>query len=354
MSKLDSPETYLADASGMFGHIERLGIEFERAWLAAERMAVPRASFDQVVIVAMGGSAAAADYFSVWSAKESPIPITVVRGRTLPRHVNERTLVVALSYSGQTEEVLSCYAQATARGATRVAIASGGELGARAAADGAPFHQLSYESSPRAAMGHTLAALVRLGHRLGLVSMCDPDIAAVREAHRALVQTHLRPEIPTESNPAKQLAELVLGSSPIIVLGEEHLAPAARRAKNQFAENAKMLTLFEELPEAAHNMVVGLAGGSNPVGLTFRSPTLAREQAQRDRQLEALFNEAGGELVALPTKGISRLADQLEATAWGDYVSCYVALLRDLDPTPTPELTQMRDATVRTATAPSV
>ena len=353
MSKLDAASTYLTDASGMFGHIEQLGIEFERAWLASERMVMPRASYDQVVIVAMGGSAAAADYFSVWAAKESPIPIQVIRGRTLPSNVNERTLVVTLSYSGNTEEVLSCYAQAAARGSTRVAIASGGELGARATADGVPFHQLAYDSSPRAALGHALAPLVRLGYRLGLVSMCDPDIAAVREAHRGLVQTHLRPEVSSEMNPAKQLAELVVEGSPIVILGEEHLAPAARRAKNQFAENAKMLALFEELPEATHNMVVGLAGGSHPVGLTFRSPTLSRDRAERDAKLEALFNEAGGELVALPTRGISRLADQFEATAWGDYVSCYVALLRDIDPTPTPELARMRAAAVHPATVPS-
>ncbi|MGE0600271.1 MAG: SIS domain-containing protein [Dehalococcoidia bacterium] len=352
MNKLNDPSTYLTDVSGMFGHIERLGLEFERAWLASDGMALPADSFDQVVIAAMGGSAAAGEYFAAWSAKESPVPVQVLRGRTLPAHVNQRTLVVGLSYSGQTEEVLACFAQATARGCPRMVISSGGELAARAAAEGVPFHQVRYESSPRAALGHMLAPMVRLGLRLGLTSMCDPDIAAVREAHRSLISTHLGREVPTEANPAKQLAELVLDGSPLVVFGEEHLAPAARRAKNQFAENAKMLAHFEELPEAAHNMVVGLAGaGTNPVGLTFRSPTLARDRAERDARLEQLFARTGGELVALPTRGISRLADQLEASAWADYLSCYVALLRGIDPTPTPELAYMRSGTAPTAHA---
>lgn len=336
----------------MFGHMEHLGIELERAWLTTQGMTIPDGSFDQLVIAAMGGSAAAADYFSVWSRKESPIPVTVVRGGSLPGHINTKSLVIALSYSGQTDEVHACYVEARARGAQRIAIAVGGELEVRAAADGTPFHRLTYDSSPRAALAHALAPLLRIGQRLGLVSMCDPDINAVREAHRTLVESHLGVGVPAETNPAKQLAELVVEGSPIIILGEEHLVPTARRAKNQFAENAKMLVSYEELPEAVHNTIVGLKGSrSNPVGLAFQSPTLARKHAPRDEMLANLFGEAGGELVGLPTRGISRLADMIEATAWGDYLSCYAALLRGVDPTPTPELTRMRSATSRTAVA---
>ncbi|MGE3076378.1 MAG: SIS domain-containing protein [Dehalococcoidia bacterium] len=354
MNKLDDPSTYLIDASGMFGHIERLGLEFERAWLASAHMPVPAGSFDRVVIIAMGGSAAAADYFSAWATKESPVPVQVLRGYALPEYADERALVVALSYSGKTEEVLSCYTRATTRRCPRMVITSGGDLADRAATLGDPFHQVRYESSPRAALAHMLAPLVRLGQRLGLTSMCNSDIAAVREAHRSLVSTRLGREIPTEANPAKQLAELVLDGSQLVLLGEEHLAPAARRTKNQFAENAKMLASFEELPEAAHNVVVGLAGaGNSPVGLAFRSPSLARERATRDARLEHLFRSAGGEFVALPTRGISRLADQLEASAWGDFVSCYVALLRDIDPTPTPELAYMHGVTAPAAPSPA-
>jgi glucose/mannose-6-phosphate isomerase len=260
--------------------------------------------------------------------------------------VNERTLVIALSYSGNTAEALACYAEAKARGSQLMVISAGGELTERATADGVPSHHITYRASPRAALAHTLAPLVRLGQRLGLVTMCDADIAAVANAHEQLVRGHLNRDIPADSNPAKQIAEFVLDGSPIVVFGAQHLAPAARRAKNQLAENAKLLALFEEIPEAAHNIVVGLDGppSGTPVGLAFDSPKLAAANRRRTEALGQHFAEAGGELAGLPTRGISRLADQFEATAWGDFISCYAALLRGIDPTPTPALARMREA----------
>jgi len=354
VNSLDEASTYTLDASGMFGHIARLGTEFEVAWRASAGMAVPGGTFDQVVIAAMGGSAAAADYFSVWSEKESPVPVRVVRCYTLPANVNDRTLFIALSYSRQTEEALNCYAEAKARGSQCMVIASGGELAARAAVDDATSYEIRYASTPRAALGHTLAPLIRLGLRLGLVTMCDADIAAVAHAHSQLVEGHLAPAIPTDSNPAKQLAEFVLDGSPVVVFGAEHLVPAARRTRNQLAENAKLLALFEEVPEAAHNLIVGLDGPPNgtPVALAFDSPKIGAANQRRTESIAQRFAEAGGEMAGLPTRGISRLADLFEASAWGDFISCYAAVLRGIDPTPTPSLTRMREVVSVEAASP--
>lgn len=344
MNSLDEASTYTVDAAGMFEHIERLGSEFEAAWRNSAGMPIPNGSFDKIVIAAMGGSAAAADYFSVWSEKESPVPVRVVRGYSLPAYVDEQTLLIALSYSGGTDEALACYAEAKFRGSQRLVISAGGELTRLATADGTLVHRIDYESPPRAAIGHSLAPLIRMGSRLGLVSMCDADIAAVAHAHSLLVHGHLGRAVPTETNPAKQIAAFVLEGAPIVIFGAEHLAPTARRARNQLAENAKLLALYEEVPEATHNIVEGLDKPvtGTPVGLSFDSPKLATGNRKRMEAVGRQFSEAGGELAGLPTRGVSRLADQFEASAWGDFISCYAALLRGIDPTPTPGLARMR------------
>ncbi|MBK9546265.1 MAG: SIS domain-containing protein [Dehalococcoidia bacterium] len=346
MTRLDDPGAYAIDASGMFGHIEKLGEEFERAWLASLSLGVPGASYDNVVIAAMGGSAAAGDYFAAHSDKQAPIPIEVVRGYSLPGYAGPRTLVVALSYSGATEESLSCYREARMRGASVMAISTGGELARRAEADGIHWHRIAYASPPRAALGHTLAALMRIGQRLGLNALCDPDVADVAQAHRELVRGHVGPKVAAERNPAKQLAELLAEADPLVVLAAEHLAPVGRRTKNQFAENAKAVAVFEEVPEATHNFVVGLETGqvAHPVGLAFTSPKASVGNQRRFELLSGIFDAAGGAMAGLPTRGISRLADQFEATAWGDHLSCYLALLRGVDPTPTPSLQRVRAA----------
>lgn len=349
MTLLDDPAAYRVDASDMFGHIARLGDEFERAWLASARLAPPRGDFDQVVVAAMGGSAAAGDYFSAHAAKQSRAPVEVVRGYTLPGYVGPRTLVIALSYSGGTEETLSCYRQAATRGAAVVAISTGGELAERAKADGVPWHPIAYDSPPRAALGHSLAALLRLGQRLGMNELCDPDVGDVADAHRQLVRDHIGVGVPADRNAAKQLAELLLDADPLLVLAAEHLAPVGRRTKNQFAENAKVAAAFEEVPEATHNFVVGLEGGAarQPIALAYESPKLEGANQRRFDLLAGIFEAAGGAMAGLPSRGISRLGDQLEATAWGDYLSCYLAVLRGIDPTPTPSLQRVREAMAR-------
>lgn len=330
----------------MFGHIERLGTELERAWFESAGLRLPDAPFDRVVIAAMGGSAAAADYFAILASKKSPFPVEVIRGYDLPRHVSQSALVVVLSYSGTTQEAISCYLQAGERGASRFAISTGGDLAERAHSDGVSWHQIRYDSQPRAALAHSLAPLLRIGDRTGAIALCDSDLVDAARAHTALVRSRLGRHIAADSNPAKQLAELLLEADPLLILGADHTAPAARRTKNQMAENAKTLAAFEELPEATHNITVGLEHrhSGTPIAVAFDAPSLHPDNRRRLAVLAALFEEAGGQLALLQGHGTSRLADLLECTAWGDFLSCYLAVLRGIDPTPTPSLARMRQA----------
>ena len=353
MNRLDDDATYALDASGMFRHIESLGDEFQAAWAASSTMALPAGRPASVTVAGMGGSASAADYFEALLTPEAPVPIAIVRDYRLPRHVGSGSLVVVVSYSGTTEEAISCFDEAVSRGCQTISVTTGGELAARAAAAGQPVHQIDYEAPPRAALGHMLAPLLRLGATAGAAPFADATVAAAAAGHRRLVEQTLGIAVPAAANPAKRIAHtMTVGATPV-VFAAEHLVAAGRRAKNQFAENAKTLSAFEVVPEATHNTIVSLEATTGPVqlGIAFDSPLLATGNQRRLEVTSRLYEERGFAFHRIELSGESALSDLLEATAYADFISCYLAMMRGLDPTPTPNLTRMRTAV---ASAPTV
>lgn len=350
MIDLDDPASLALDASGMFDHVRASGAELVHAWQASVEMTMPplHESIDAIVVAGMGGSATAGDYFATLCAATSPIPVIVVRGPTLPAFVSERTLVVVSSYSGETSESLACYAAALKRDARLIAITAGGTLAARAKADGVPRVGIDYQSPPRAAIAHTIAPLLRIGASLEICAIDDAIIDDAAGAYDAFVAGRLAPEVRRSHNTAKQLAECLWQRTPLI-LGGEHFGPVTTRFKNQLAENGKTLAIAEVLPEAAHNIVVGLQtmkDGGSQLAVVLLQSTIYTPAAQRvAHEIRDLFAQHQVPVTPLDVPGASPLDQMLTATALGDYASCYLALLNGVDPTPIPEIDRMRAVT---------
>ncbi len=133
-----------------------------------------------------------------------------------------------------------------------------------------------------------------------------------------------------------------------IVLGAEHLSGAAARFKNSLAENGKMLAAFDTLPEGSHNIVAGLAGVEEVrdtlavvwfESQLYRGPADVRSEAALGR-----FERRGLAVHRIRLRGGGVLAQLLEASAWADFVSCYVGLVRGHDPTPIPDIEAIKAA----------
>lgn len=350
MTVLDDPKAVALDAADMFGRVRELGTELVHAWELSDELELPAAASraQTVVVTGMGGSATGGDYFAALATVSAQVPVQVVRGYSLPNYVNERSLVIVCSYSGNTEESLSCYDDAWKRGALIIATTKGGKLGERARADGASVYTITYQAEPRAALAHSLAPLLRIGARLGLCTVDSGDIRATAEQHAALVEGELAPEVPGERNRAKQLAQALHGRV-ALTLGAEHLAAVASRFKNQLAENGKALGGADVLPEADHNLIVGLGTGAKAAEcvslVTLESPSLydARVQKRFDVTTQ-LFAEDGIPVHRIAMQSDGLLAQLFEGTAWGDYVSCYLALLNGQDPSPVPQIVRLKAA----------
>ncbi|MEO6043803.1 MAG: SIS domain-containing protein [Tepidiformaceae bacterium] len=348
MSVLDDPSLLALDGDGMLGHIASVGSELWRAWKASEHLELPAgaARATNVVLAGMGGSATASDYFAALCAESARLPVYGCRGYALPNYVSERSLVVVSSYSGDTEEALSVYDEARKRGAALLCITTGGRLGGRAAEDGVAVHRIDYQGKPRTAIAHGLAPLLRIGVQLGLLTIGDGEVEQAGRAHGELTGQDFAPTAPFERNGAKQVAAKLFGRTPFVV-GSEQMAPTATRFRNQLAENGKVLGAADPFPEAAHNLIVGLGTGEL---VADRVALVAIESRMRsDRRTVAKLDafcaqfEAAGIPVARIDVGADRLLQGLlVGTAWGDYVSFYLALLNGVDPTPIPQIDQLK------------
>jgi glucose/mannose-6-phosphate isomerase len=348
MHTLDDPATFALDQHGMLGHVAAVGTELTRAWRASAELELPSGarSATALVLAGIGGSATAGDYFAALCAPSARIPVIVVRGPELPAFVGPRTLVVACSYSGNTEETLAAYGAARVRGAGILAISRGGRLAEACGADGVPLSRITYDAPPRATTVQTLAPLLRLGSLLNLTAVNDDLIELAAAAHGAAMTNALGPSVPAARNEAKQLAAALEGRLPLII-GARHLAPAATRFKNQLAENGKTLAAADVLPEAGHNLVVGLATADR---LADRLAVVTLEgeaegpMAQRFATVAAMFAERGVPVHRIAIPAGAPLDQLLVATAWGDTVSCYLGLLGGEDPTPIPQIDRFRAA----------
>jgi glucose/mannose-6-phosphate isomerase len=327
------------DPDRMIERIGELPQHCRAAWALTQELELPPAygAVRHVVVLGMGGSAIGGALLRGLVAGECDIPITIVRGYTLPQFVQgPEYLVIGCSYSGNTEETLSAFGEALGRGVRALAVTTGGALAALADERGLPLLRFDYRSQPRAALGYSFTLLLGLFSRLGLVRDYASDInASVRVMEQW--QAEIGPQVPQAQNAAKSLATRLVDRLPV-AYGAGFLAAVANRWKTQFNENSKHWAFFEVLPELNHNSVVGLG---IPEGVRDRVSVLmlrsSRDHPRVSVRWDVTQELLGREGVAVETlwgRGDSPLAHMLSLIHFGDYASFYLAMLNGVDPTP--------------------
>ncbi len=325
------------DPERMLARIQEFPAQCQAAWDSASRFAWPPAPqpLTSIVIAGMGGSAIAGDLVADLVAGACPVPVLVHRNYGLPAFVGAQTLVVASSYSGDTEETLSAAHEALRRGAPLVGLATGGQLGALAAEAGFPFFTIHYHSKPRAALAHSFAALLCFLQNLRLIPEQGPAMAEAVRSLRAM-EGSVGVRVPTAANAAKRLAQRFhrrLG----VIYGVGFLGSVAHRWKTQLNENTKAWAFYETLPEMNHNAIVGYEQPDELNNETFvallDSPANLPQNQRRTNVTAELLERAGVDYEVIEAEGPSPLAQMLTAVHLGDYVSFYLAALYGIDPT---------------------
>jgi glucose/mannose-6-phosphate isomerase len=298
---------------------------------------------ENVLVVGMGGSGIAGDIAGVIAGPLMPVPVLTHKGYGLPAFVNERTLVLAVSFSGDTEETLEAAVEAHAAGGRVVAIARGGELGRFADAAGLALVPVDGAiPAPRAALGAlalpVLAVLDRVGLFPGAASWID---AAVDQLRRR------RDQLAADANAAEALARRVGRLTPLVYGGGGVGAVSALRWKTQFNENAKVAAFANVVPEICHNEICGWGQNGDVTRQVFEVIELRHdfEHPQIGRRFElvnAVLDEVVADIAEVVAEGEGALAQLLDLMLFGDVVSIHRALQEGVDPGPVPVLDDIK------------
>ena len=288
----------------------------------------PQDSPGGVVLCGMGGSAVGGDLALAALGDRVSRPVTVVRGYQLAPWTSTGSTVLCSSYSGSTEETLSCYAAAEALGARRIVATTGGELAEAARRDGVPVVGLPAGLQPRAAVAYMLAvaaeaiALAGAGPRIH--TEFDSSIAHLSERAGDLAER------------SAELADRLAESTPVIY-GADLTSPVAFRWKTQINENAKLPAFWAELPEADHNELVGWDGAAEAgrFSAVFLADPDQHPRERRRIELTARLVEPHAAAVeTVEAEGATRAERLLWTVMLGDLVSLQLAARRGLDPSP--------------------
>jgi glucose/mannose-6-phosphate isomerase len=281
----------------------------------------------------MGGSAQPAEFVKTWLGDRLSVPLVIVRDYALPAFVGPQTLVVASSYSGNTEETLAALEDAQKRGAKIVVSAAGGKLLELGKAAGYPCFELPQISQPRMAVPAAVKALATLVEQLGWVSGV---VAELEEAGKwaAGEMGAWGADAPTADNPAKQIAGALAGHAAVVYSGPA-LGFLAMRWKIALNENAKNIAFYNYLPEMNHNEFIGW-GHPESHGLKvieLRSNLDSERVIKRFDVVNRLMSNRFAP-IEVQAKGETRLRQMIWTLLLGDYVSVYLACLNSVDPTP--------------------
>ena len=326
------------DPDDMLSRIAGLPQQCHDAWANVQSLELPPEyrQVNKIVVLGMGGSAIGGDLLRALAESECAVPIAINRDYTVPAFVNAETLVIASSYSGNTEETLSAFKEAGKRGAALLAITTGGKLAQQARESGLPLLTFCYKSQPRAALGYSLVSLIGVVQKLSLIASKAADLEEAVVVMEAL-QKEIKETVTVTENPAKQLARRLYGHLPV-VYGAGYLAEVARRWKTQFNENSKAWCFYEQLPELNHNAVVGYQFpeelAERIVVVMLSSPLDHPRNKARFQVTQEILAKRGIAYEIIEARGQSPLAQMLSAIHFGDYVSYYLALLYEVDPTP--------------------
>lgn len=337
---LNQPSTYKKyDSEDIAFGIEKLSEQVRIAWKETRLINVPSnyRNVTNIVVVAMGGSGLASQIIQVACADLRQIPLTIIHDYNLPSWVSSKTLVVAISYSGGTAEVLHAYQQAKKAHAKMMVITTGGELAKLAAAHKIPkyiFTPGEISKQPRLGLGFQIVGLLGLLERAKLLKLKEKDVKATMAAMAEVLDT-CAIDISVKDNPAKTVA-LELHNRAILIIASEHLVGNAHVLANQINENSKQFATFMEIPELNHHLMEGLSFPKKFFEkftvLMLDSDLYYPDNKKRYDLTAEIFERQGGQVIIYKAGGKTKLEECGEILQFGSFVNYYLAMLNRVNP----------------------
>ncbi|MDI1356286.1 MAG: bifunctional phosphoglucose/phosphomannose isomerase [bacterium] len=293
--------------------------------IAEKAIISPGKNIHNILITGMGGSGIGGTIISELVADSCSVPITINKDYFVPGFVNENTLVIVSSYSGNTEETLSTMEKAIAKKAQITCITSGGKVMELAKQHQFDFIEIPGGNPPRSSIGYCLVQIIKI---LVAKGFADQKLFIDLEKTIALLEK----ENSNIKSEGKTIASKLVNKFPIIYsLGT--CEGTVVRFRQQINENSKMLCSHHTLPEMNHNELVGWTVKNDAmVVITFHTSFDYARTKKRYEVCRPIFEKYSSGVIDITAKGESKLEQFFYLINIGDWISCYVADIRRIDP----------------------
>jgi glucose/mannose-6-phosphate isomerase len=319
------------DLQNQFNVLRETHAQIDDAWRNKINVTrIDSRNISAVLICGLGGSAINGDLLSDFLSDETKIPIIVNRNYDLPKFVNKNWLIIISSYSGNTEEAVSCFEQALELNANIVTLSSGGKVEDIAKHNSIQHIKLKSGFQPRYALGLSFFTLLKIFQELNLINKQDKTVEAISRLWKKKGEEYSK-----ENNLALEIAKKMVGFIPVIY-SSEMLSSTGYRFKCQLNENSKLHAFHHVIPEMNHNEIIGWETQKEK---QFNSKIIILHDIDYHPQIKKryfIFSELvaskGVEVIKLSSRGKIFKVRIMDLIYLGDWISFYLALLRGKDP----------------------
>lgn len=326
IKKLDPQNTY--------GSTEMLPQQLSTAWEQVKLIKIPEdyKNISNIVFCGMGASIYGALVVKALFGPDFPFPTESVSDYHLPKYVGPDTLVVLTSYSGSTEEVLSCADEAKEKQAKMLVLTKGGKLSEFAKANNVPAYifdgALNPSGVPRLGNGYTIIGLMGLLHNAGIIQLDEEKLKGGVE--------HITKNIDSIKERAMHDAHAMLNKIPII-FAAEHLSGNAQILRNQFNETSKTFSAYYLIPDLNHHLMEGLKFPKADLKfMIFKSHSYSSKIQKRVDLTIDVVQQNNQTVMQYITKGENTYQDFLELLSLGSYTTFYLGILYEQNPSVNP------------------
>jgi glucose/mannose-6-phosphate isomerase len=340
----------ILDKSNVLGSIESLADQVKHAWESTQDIEFkPTAEIKNVVVAAMGGSALGPDVIKHLFKDQLTVPFEIVNSYSLPKYVDENSLVLLSSYSGNTEEVMTCAKLAQEKKAQITVITAGGELADLVQEHNYPAYiidpQHNPSNQPRMAIGYAIMGSIGLLAKAGIISVDEDQMLEVITAILQ-IDEKCRIDVTLENNQAKLLALELIDRRPVLVACE-FLSGAVHVATNQFNENAKYFVDYKIVPEINHHLLEGLdlpkSNASSHIFVFIQSSLYDSHNQKRLLLTQQAVENKDIDTLVVELKMTNKFTQVFELITLMAYTNFYLAMLEDINPAPIPIVDWFKD-----------
>ena len=308
-------------------HIEGFIEQLQDAFSIGEKVqfSIPKKKINNVLILGVGGSGIGGTIVAKNALLEAGLPVMTCSDYHIPEYVNESTLVISCSYSGNTEETLTALKKCQNKGSEIAAVTSGGELQKICEANNYNHIIIPGGNPPRTCLGYSLTGQLFILVKYNLLS------------HSAIKDLKLAIDLLKENNShikneAELVAQKLFGKFPVIY-GTDKFEPVSIRFRQQLNENSKELCWHHKFPELNHNEIVGWASGSSKLAVVmFRNEDDYYRTQERMEFMKKVILDKGSSVTEIRSKGTSFIEKALYLIHLTDWASLFIAEKKQVDP----------------------